>query len=338
MTLIAGIRGVRKSFIAADSRQFIRLTSGKELFLDNAQKWQQLGRHSMVAVAGDAVLAAFLIRKFADLVGNTPSYTTVKSAFDSSLELFAREYLTTINSTDTRCAILLSGYEKSKRDSFDAGRLGDVLGAGVRKHGEGVLVSQGIEQSIIEGMSEALNSASKKGSNVQSGSVIDINSPRSELTGYRITFEGRNVLIDIKEVDNFDAIFYGADSQFNIIKVPDDLLSEIYFRSTDGMDGGAIMISDAISIVAFMTEVIEERGYKDVGGNIFPVMVTPGGSSLYAGPISRLNEHTGETSVVRNSEVIDNTICYLGEDNVFHPYQTLFNLAEKSSSQLRIDV
>lgn len=338
MTLIAGIRGVGKSFIAADSRQTIVLADGEEEILDDAQKWQQLGRYSMTAVAGDALLAAFIIRKLADLVGNTPSYTEVKEAFDANLELLAREYLIGRSRADTHCAILLSGYEKSKKDLLDAGRLGDVLAAGVKKRGEGVTVEQNIDRSILEGMSTAMHSAAKHGKTIQNGSMVSINSPLSELTGYQVTFDDGNVFIDMKEVDNFDAIFYGADSQFNIIKVPDEVLSEIYFRNIDGMDEEAIVKSDAMWIVAFMTEIIRERKYKHVGGNIFPIMIAPAGGSFYGGPISQQDRRTGELKVVRDSEIVDGVLCYTGLDGKPTAYQTLFDLADGKSSQFRITI
>jgi len=329
MTLIAGIRGVNKSYIAADSRQSY-VNNGVIISSDDGvKKWVNHGPFSLTAVAGDAQLAAFITRRLVEMLGVNPTYPDVRRAFDSELIRLATEY----NQETGRycsCVIMLAGFDANKMDEFDAGRLGAVLGAGVKAKGEGVTVNQHIDSEIIKSMSYAMTMADIFRRELRIGSKVKLNRPKSELTGYRINVNSDGVDIDVDEADNFEALFYGADSAFNRITLPDEIISELYFRDITGHTEESIIKADTMQLFVFIKTIIEERSYENVGGGIFPVMMTPTGGSYYAGGITKKSTITGVEEQVRDSEVIDGKICYKDVSGEMKQYKSLLDIADES--------
>jgi len=235
MTLIAGIRGIGKCFIAADSRETRTLPDGTIEHRDDVRKWMNYGKGAVSACAGDANLAAFLTTQIASTVGETPTYMEVKQVFDERLEEFAIEF----NKKTGRycsCTMMLTGFNMAEKDTFDGGRLGEVMAGEIVNSPDGTPFQQYIDKDIIHAMHYALTKAEAMGTQVGLGTAVLTSRPKSELTGYKIGIRHDGVVIDIDEADNYQALFYGADSATNRIDLPNDMLSRIYFPQTTTTD------------------------------------------------------------------------------------------------------
>lgn len=322
MTLIAGIRGIRKSYIVADSRATITHFDGTKEIKDNAQKWMHFNQFSSIAIAGDAHLGAFIAKYMASMSSEYQSFVDTKTNFDIYLENAAVQF-NQFTGRFTSCAILLVGYDVSQKDDIDAGRLGDVMATGVKKYGEGVTVEQNIDHEIIEAMSDALHTRG----GLKRGDRVAVNLSKSVVVGYRIGITVRGVNIEKDYADTFESLFYGADSAYNKVEVPVEIISDIYFRNTTGRSSRDILLFDTIDLINFYKDVIADRKYTGVGGGVFPVMITDSGGVFYSDELIRESLHDGAREVMRDTKMIGARLHYKGDNGEYLPYENLMDIA-----------
>jgi hypothetical protein len=328
MTLIAGVRGIRKSYIIADSRATITTPNGDITYNDSAKKWINHGRYSLCAIAGDAHLGAHITKRLVDDLGIDPNYREVKVAFDENLEAYAKEY-NQKTGRFTKCALILVGFDPKEKDEFDAGRLGEVMANGVTKHGEGITVDQSLDKEIIRAMHYAFEMSAVLGTPLNRGRMVSVGLPKSDVLGYEVAITSQRVKITKNEAKNFEAIFYGADSAYNRIELPDDVLSEMYFRDITGMNGSDILMADTMQLFVFFHKVITDRNYQNVGGGIFPVLMTPDGGSFYGGGITKQSISTGQAMQIRDTDVINGKVCFKDSNGEIKEYQSLLDLVSQ---------
>jgi hypothetical protein len=326
MTLIAGVRGVRKSYIIADSRATITAPDGTVTINDGAKKWINHGPYSLCAIAGDAQLGAHITKRLVDELGTNPTFARVKEAFDNRLEEFSIEY-NQATQRFTKCALILVGYNPEEKDQFDAARIGEVMAAGVLGHGEGVMVDQNIDQEIIRAMHYAHQMSDILGRPLGKGSLVTVGLPRSEVIGYEVNISHSEVKVVHNYANNFEAIFYGADSAYNAIELPVDIISKIYFRNITGMTSADIIKADTMELFVFFQKIINERGYQNVGGGVFPVLMTPDGGSFYGGGVTKKSLIDGSTEQIRDTDVVDGKLCYKDSHGSIKEYEGLLDLA-----------
>lgn len=323
MTLIAGVRGVRKSFLVADSRATIKHADGTTTTQDNAKKWMHFNQYSTIAVAGDASLGAFIAKYMADLSSEFQSFHDTKINFDSNLNDAAIQF----NQRTGRfasCAILLVGYDLTENDDMDARRLGEVMATGVMSHGEGIAVEQSIDNEILIAMSNALNNATQP---VGAGNRVPLNLKKSVAVGYKVDVTQSGVQIDTEYADSFESLFYGADSAYNKIEIPTEILSDVYFRDSSAMDYQEILFRDTLGLIKFYQDVIEERQYEGVGGAIFPVMMTEGGGMFYSDEIIRQSRLDGSIHNERDTKMIDGKMHFKNSNGEYEEYVDLLAIA-----------
>lgn len=159
--------------------------------------------------------------------------------------------------------------------------------------------------------------------------MVTVDLPRSEVLGYEVNITPQKVSVECSSANNFEAIFYGADSAFNKIELPDDVLSEMYFRDIDGMDSAGILMADTMQLFVFFQKVISDRNYQNVGGGIFPVLMTPDGGSFYGGGITKQSISTGQREQIRDTDVVDGKICYKNANGEIKEYPSLLDLAAR---------
>lgn len=328
MTLIAGVRGVRKSYIVADSRATIKYADGSQETVDNAKKWMHFNQHSTIAVAGDAALGAYIAKYMAGMSDELQAFNVTKNNFDCHLHDAAIAF-NRLTSRFTQCAILLVGYDLTHNEDVDARRLGEVMAAGVMQHGQGITVTQDVDHEIIVAMSDALaNSHHPLGS----GDRVGINLKKSVVVGYKITVNSTGVHVDTEYADTFESIFYGMDSAYNTIELPLELISEIYFRDTTGMDYKGVLFRDTIALINFYKDIIQSRSYTGVGGGIFPVMMTENGGLFYSDEIIRQSRVDGIMHTDRDSKMIDGVMHFKNDTGQYEQYKDLLAIAEELES------
>jgi hypothetical protein len=325
MTLIAGVRGVRKSFLVSDSRATIKHEDGTTITQDNAKKWMHFNQHSTIAVAGDASLGAFIAKHMTNMSSEFQPFHDTKANFDNHLEEAAAEF-NQLTGRFTKCAVLLVGYDLTENEDMDARRLGEVMAAGVIRHGEGVSVNQSVDNEILSAMSNALGNATRP---LGAGDRVPLGLKKSVAVGYKIDIRQDGVHIDATYADTFESLFYGADSAYNKIEVPDELLSDVYFRESSGMDYQEVLFRDTLGLIKFYDEVIEERQYQGVGGAIFPVMMTEGGGMFYSNEIIRQSRHDGSMHIDRDTKMIDGKMHFKNSNGEYEEYMDLLAIAEQ---------
>jgi len=324
MTLIAGVRGIRKSFIIADSRATKTFADGSVVVEDNAQKWMHFNTYSTIAVAGDASLGAFIAKYMADLSSEQQSFTDTKAHFDTRLEEAGIEF-NRATGRYTKCAILLVGYDLTQNDDFDATRLGEVLADGVQRHGDGVSVNQSVDTEILQAMGDALHSSPTP---LGRGSRVSVNIKKAVVIGYKVTIDASGVHIETEEADSFESLFYGMDAAYNRIELPTNVMSDLYFKDVSSMNELEVLTHDTIGLITFYKDVIAQRSYTGVGGNIFPVMMTEVGGLFYANELIGYNFTNGTRNVLRESKMIDGKLHYLDTDDTYKPYVGLLDIAK----------
>ena len=290
---------------------------------DNAQKWMHFNTFSTIAVAGDAGLGVYIAKYMAELSDEQTSFVETKQFFDDYLEDASIKF-NQLTGRYTQCAILLVGYDLTRTDDFDAVRLGEVMGAGVQRRGDGVQVSQSIDPEILQALTATIESSATP---VGRGVRVNIPSSRAVVIGYKVIIQGSGVQVTTEEADNFEAIFYGMDAVYNKIEIPVNTLSDIYFRDASNMDGFQILSLDTVQLINFYNDVITERAYTGVGGNIFPVMMTDAGGMFYANELIGYNIHDGSETRLRESKMIDGKLHYLDVNGRYKPYKGLLDIA-----------
>lgn len=336
MTLIVGLRGINKSYLAADSRVTNRETGDHR---DDVSKWINFGRFATCVVAGNALMAAYICEGVLAIAGEEPTYQQVKMVFDRDLESLSRQF-NQITGKFESCVIILAGYQLDAKDSFDMGKIGMAMGASVQK-ADGKTVMQSIDPEIIKAMQTVFNEQGRKGWNkegVGRGTRATVDKPKSEVTAYDINLDGNGVNIDVKEADTYEALIYGADTATNRLELPTETISEIYFRDTKGMNSLDIIATDGIYFVAFINETITTRNYTNVGGNVVPLYVTPQLHGFATGKVGRIDPKTGKPEILNDIEVIDGQMHYKDTDGKLKPYRSLLDLKAESglSSELQL--
>lgn len=338
MTLISGIRGFRKCYITSDSRETRTYPDGKLEYFDGAQKWVYYGKRAMSAAAGDAMLAAHISKKILNELGSDPSFSEVKALFDIKLRDFATDY-NVQTGRFCSCVLMLSGFDQAEKEEFDAARLGEVMSADIVKQGEGKMMNQSIPPELLHSMRYAIVRAEAMGKQPAGrGTKVPVDAPRSYVVGYKVSVTPNGVEIVHEEADNFQVLFYGADSAFHKIELPDDILSRIYFRDASGMTGVDILYADTMEVFTFTHLLIKQRGYSNVGGAIFPQLVTPNAITIEAGQISKLNLKTKQVEVVRESRVVDGKIIVQDTSGNDIEYRSLLDIDTGTVVDLMIEI
>ena len=312
--------------MAADSRQTIIDSSGGTRHDDGVRKWMPYGKNTVSAVAGDAHLAAFITQKVVDEVGETPEYPFVKTIFDTKLADYARQY-NQVSGRFCSCSIMVAGIDNDSIDDFDAGRLGAVMAGEPRTMPDGTTFTQSMDSEVIRSMHYAFSLGEILGRPPGRGTIVPVQRPRTELIGYTVNVALDGVHIATETAGNYQALFYGADAAFNKIELPDELMTKLYFRERNTDDINTILQQDTMYVFAFIKSIIEERGYTNVGGGIFPVMLYPENTVYYAGEISQYNLTTRRTVIARDSKVTGGHLCYKNEKGQYIPYKSLLDIA-----------
>lgn len=336
MTLIVGVRGIRKSYLAADSRV---TNTADNTIRDNVSKWQAMGRYSACVFAGNALLAAYLIDAVLGATGDEPSYAQVKSTFDTRLEDFAKQF-----NHETgyfrRCVVMLSGYDRDKQDDFDAVKMGKIWGAGVKKYGEGQTVRQSVDPEIIKSMRYAFSMAEilHKPTGPQAGDRLSVNYPKSELTAYEVDISSSGVHIDTITADTYEALIFGMDTATNKLELPEEVISDLYFREVNNADVASHLQMDAIHFVSFINEVTRRRHYRGVGGNIISIVITPDWASLPSGQVERLDLRSQKKKLMNDIKVIGHKLCYRDKEGNYQPYISLRELKSENALTSEMDL
>ena len=324
MTLIVGLRGVNKSYLAADSR-LTNTATGE--YSDDVSKWMNFGKLATCVVAGNAAMAAFICEAVLAIAGIEPSYQDVKTIFDRDLENLAKQFNVTTGKY-TSCVIMLAGYRTDAKDSFDMGKIGMAMGASVQKAG-GKTVQQSIDPEIIKAMDSVFKDARPEDwakGGIGRGVRATINRPKSEITAYDVQLDGSGVHIRTAEADTYEALIYGADTATNKLELPAEITSEIFFRDVKGMDMYDVLSLDGVYFVAFINDTIKQRRYTNVGGNIISLFITPELHGFASGQAGMIDPKTGQSIILNDIEVIDGKMHYKDKDGAFMPYRSLLDI------------
>jgi hypothetical protein len=298
---------------------------------DDVSKWKAFGRHAVIVVAGNALLAAYICD---GILAKLPqpddrSYNEVKAVFESDLEEISRQF-NVDTGRYTHCTIMLSGYDLDSKDDVDAAKLGEVMAAGVKAKGDGVSVQQNIDAEIIKGMSYQMTMAELMHKPLGVGDRVTINRPKSELTAYEIVIDQAGVHIQKTEADTFEALIYGADTAVNKLELPTETISNIYFRDISGQNAAEVMTGDGIHLIAFIKTTIEQRNYTNVGGNVVPLLITPELTAVGSGQVGRLNLRTKKVDLVGDIEVRNGKLHYKDYDGTYKPFRSLKDIRQQA--------
>ena len=332
MTLIVGLRGIGKSYLAADSRATIKQTGETR---DDATKWQAIGKQAVVVAAGDAQLAAYIcdqiISGFKD--PDTTSFNEVKMKFEQELKELAIKFNKDTNRF-CHCTLMLAGYDKTQKEDVDAAVLGEIMSADIVANSGGRAVNQSIDPEIIKAMSTRLATAQLQNKPLGRGDRVTINRPKSELRAYYVDVSAGGVNIKQTAADTFDALIFGADTAVNKLELPKEIISNIYFRNMSGQTAKEIITGDGIYLIAFIKSAIDQRGYKEVGGNVIPLLITPDFNAVGSGQVAKLNLITKEVEIVGDIEVKDGRLHYKDIDGEYKPFLRFREFLGKSKGQL----
>lgn len=180
MSLIFGLCLPRKIYLVSDSR----LSSSDGSYVDDFSKWLDLNPRLAVVVANSAYMASWVLKKIiADIrpvTGWDWGFTELEDYLRNNLQKYGNEFYAETGLISDSVSMIFGGFEKDKKLILESGRLGDVMSVPVKAAGEGVLVNQNVDMTIINAFSKVLNEAAKNAQEVSVGTEFEVDLPKPE--------------------------------------------------------------------------------------------------------------------------------------------------------------
>ncbi len=322
MTLILGVHMATKTFLVSDTRLTRQRSDGSFKYEDTINKSFYLNKKTSGIAAGHVQLAAFVIKKLRDKFPESSFMKDLKKVIDESANEIIKEFVNTTMMTNQSTAMIFAGFDQGKKKKIGAAILGQVMSAELVARGNGSYMKQGVPNQIKTALTESL----MKNGTLGADSFIEADLPNSRMFSLKIGTRQYNDgnFYQLEEVECYKYVAFYPDQEFKKVTVPNTLLSSIEFPETGTVsykDDGFIY-SDATKLMSFVRRVARENDFKNVGGNIFSMMVTPEGSIFPTGDIA-VKKEDGTTEIIGAIDSIDNVLCYKLPDGSKGQFQTI---------------
>lgn len=332
MSLIFGLCLPRKVYLVSDSR----LSSSDGSYKDDFSKWLDLNPRLAVVVANSAYQASWLLKKIIGDIRPTAGwdwgFTELEAYLRANLERYGNEFYAETGLITDSVSMIFGGFEKDKKLILESARLGDVMSVPVKAAGEGVMVNQNVDMTIINTFSKVLHEAAEKGQEVGAGTEFEVDLPRPRVLAVTIRPTAQGAEVVFEDAAPYDGLVFNPNFRTERIKLPAELVGQLEYRDRTGESGddGWIYAENA-EIIKYVKRLTKEKNWDTVGGTILPLLVTPDGSGfatgmyVYKSP-EGLTTHGG-------LKEIDGKPHYYDEDGNIKPYRFVYEYLDDKDSK-----
>lgn len=332
MSLIFGLCLPRKVYLVSDSR----LSSSDGSYTDDFSKWLDLNPRLAVVVANSAYQASWILKKIIGDIRPTAGwdwgFAELESYLRENLEKYGNEFYAETGLISDSVSMIFGGFEKDKKLVIDAARLGDAMAAPVKAAGDGVIVNQNVDMTIINAFSKVLNEAGAKGQEVSAGTKFEVDLPRPRVLAVTIRPTDQGAEIKFEDAEPYDGIVFNPSFRTERVKLPAELIGQLEYRDRTGENGddGWVYAENA-EIIKYVKRLTDEKNWGTVGGTILTLLVTPDDSGFATGEYVYISSdgkelHGGLTE-------IDGKPHYYDEDGNIKPYRFVFEYIDEKESK-----
>lgn len=336
MTLILGVHMATKTFLVSDTRLTRQMSDGGLKYEDTINKSFYLNKRMSGIAAGHVQLAAFVIKRLREKISEDSFMRDLSRVIIKNGNDIIKDFVNTTLMTNQATAMIFAGFDSENKKKIGSAILGEIMSAELVARGSGSRMNQSVHHKIKDALAEALI----KNGTLDKNSFIEADLPSSRMfslkMGTRQYTDGN--FYQLEEVECYRYVSFYPSQEFKSVIVPNTLLSSIEFPETETVskkDDGFIY-SDAARLMSFVRNVSIENDFKNVGGNIFSMMVTPEGSIFPTGDIA-VKKKDGSIEMLGAIDSIDNVLCYRLPDGSKGQFKTIEGVADEiSSNQLQI--
>lgn len=332
MSLIFGLCLPRKVYLVSDSR----LTSSNGSYTDDFSKWLDLNPRLAVVVANSAYQASWLLKKIICDIRPTAGwdwgFTELEAYLRENLEKYGNEFYAETGLITDSVSMIYGGFEKDKKLILESARLGDVMSVPVKAAGEGVMVNQNVDMTIINAFSKVLKEAAAKGQEVGAGTEFEVDLPRPRVLAVTIRPTPQGVEVVFEDADPYYGLVFNPNFRTERIKLPAELVGQLEYRDRTGENGDdGWLYAENTEIIKYVNWLTKEMNWDTVGGTILPLLVTPDGSGFATGEYvykspDGVETHGGLTE-------IDGKPHYFDEQGNIKPYRFVYEYLDEKDSQ-----
>ena len=324
MSLILGVNLPDKLFLISDTR-LTHITDGKKIYRNNFLKIFSYNEKITVAVAGNAVLANFILQKIRDsrIINNEILYFREK--IESFLLKILNDYQTQ-GGQYTNVVLIFGGYDVSKKKKINSSIFGDFQSRGIV--GKKDIIHQSINKKVIEGL---MREFSKRGfAQIPKDTEFEIDYPYSSIFSVEINLPNAP---EIKDIDCYSLVMY-AQKGLTERNIPFDILQELEVNIDFSLKGEELIYRWSTQLVRLVHEVAGNYYLDAVGGNVVTLLLTPHGAVFPTGKIMFRDNKTGITTKVSEVLVREGEFCTIDEHGNITPFEQIINFNKKGNFQL----
>ncbi|MEI8103735.1 MAG: hypothetical protein WCG84_02405 [Candidatus Moraniibacteriota bacterium] len=328
MSLVFGLCLSKKIYLVSDSR----LSNEDGSFRDDFAKWLNLNAHLSVVVAGSAHQACWLLRKIRQETKEDWLFADLEGYLQKNIHNLSDQYYAETGRISNRVGMIFGGFDKDKKLTVDAVRLGEIMSSPVRDAGEGVRVMQTVDLQIREALARKMLEYMAKGKNVGSGDIIEIDSPKPRLIAITIkaTNKGSEVIFDNAEC--YDFLVFNPKYKTKKIVLPDLLFGKLDYRDKSQKTEESTLYQDQGYILTYVYRLLKERGWPTVGGQIIPLVMTPAFSGF------AMAEHIytprgGGNSIRGGIISINGRMHYYDENHILKPFEFVYDFIKNMDAK-----
>lgn len=321
MTLILGVHMATKTFLVSDTRLTRQMSDGSFKYEDTINKTFTFNKRLNGIAAGHVQLAAFVTNRLRVKILEDSFMNDLEKTINENANDIIKEFVNTTMMTNQSAAMIFAGFESDGKKKIGAAILGQVMSAELVARGNGSFMKQGMPNQIKNALAESLFKHGTLGKD----SVIEADLPNSRMFSLRIgthQYADGN-FFELTEIECYKYASFYPDQKFKNVVLPNELLASIEFPETGTVsyENDGFIYSDAIKLMNFVRKVARENDFKNVGGNIFSLMITPEGSVFPTGDFAVKTEDGFK--IIGAIDSVDNVLCYTLPDGSKGQFQTI---------------
>lgn len=279
MTVVLGVNLPRKVYLFSDTRLTIEKNDGSKTYSDDLLKFDVLNENAALIAAGDLKPAQYAAQEIKKLLKTTSSVDFVRMAIEENIKEIMTRYVNETGRVSEKFGFIIGGYNPHRPLKIDANRMGQVMSANLVSRGEGSRMNYEMDMRMITPLVKKIESLGKLGRKAENGTNITYEDiPESKVFGFK--HDVRTNTFTIKTAEAYDHIIFQPKSDiFESITISDELISKLEFREK-GTGHTEALGYDTMNYLGEILKHTSNGQFPTIGGNIFPVLIIPGGAIL----------------------------------------------------------
>lgn len=333
MTVVLGVNLPRKVYLFSDTRLTTTKSDGTKTFSDDLLKFDVLNENAAIIAAGDLRPAQYALKEIKKLLKTTSSVDFVRMTIEQNIQEIMTRYVNETSRDSERFGFIVGGYNPHRPLKIDAGRLGQVMSANLVSRGEGSHMDYEMDMRIVTPLVKKIECLGKLGKKAEKGTNITYSDiAESKVFGFK--HDVRTNTFKIEEANIYDHVIYQPKSDvFEAITIQDELISKLEFREKGEGKKEALLL-DTTTYMGEIMKFTSQGQFPTVGGNIFPVLLVPGGAIIQDMDLLKFGENGIE--IIGSIRIDESGIYYTLRNGETGKYTMLKNYNVSGSATLDI--